>query len=158
MKFHRLTTRRGLGLSVWLVSIGLLSGCTKSQPASEANTGAADVSAPTSSAPAAEAPNLALRLKVGDKFPLQKSVVTTLVQPTEQGPERSTATKEFLLTITVEAMPESGERAGQKQMGVKFHSVRFSRELNGKKLDYDSRTAQEPIPLAMQPYHGLVGN
>lgn len=105
-----------------------------------------------------ETPNLALKLQVGDKFPLQKTVLTTLVQPGGQGVERNTAQKEFLLTITVEAMPQTGERAGQKQMGVKFHSVRFSRELNGQRVEYDSRAVRQPIPLSMQPYHGLVGN
>lgn len=98
-----------------------------------------------------------MRLNVGDKFPLKKNVTTTLVQLGATGMERSMAHKEFLLTITVEAMPQEGDRAGQKQMGVTFMPSDL-RELNGKKLEYDSRTAREPIPLVVQPYHGLVGN
>ena len=102
--------------------------------------------------------DLSLHLKVGDRFPLKKSIVTTVLQPRENGTEKSTASKEFLLTVTVEAMPEDGPRAGQKQMGVRFHSVRFQRELQGRKLEYDSRTAQEPLPMVVRPYHGLVNN
>ncbi len=141
-----------------LALAGLQSGCSKAKTATETANAAAEASLATTKAPPMEAPNLALRLNIGDKFPLKKTVTTTLVQPGENGMERSKAQKEFLLTLTVEDMPQEGARAGQKQMGVQFHSVQFSRELNGKKLEYDSRQARDPIPLAVQPYHGLVGN
>lgn len=144
-------------LALCLVFCSLLSACSKAQPPDTASAGGKAGAGTPQSAPL-EGPNLALRLKVGDKFPLQKTVVTTLVQPGPNGQERSTARKEFLLTITVEAMPVDGPHAGQKQMGVKFHTVRFSRELNGETLEFDSRTAQEPIPQVVRPYHGLVGN
>lgn len=157
-----MTSRTRSALSSWrlaasLLLCGLLSACSKGQgtkPAEQGNA-AAEVS---TKAVATEVPNLALNLQVGYTFPLKKTVITTLVQPGPKGQERSTVQKEFLLTITVEAMPREGPRAGQKQMGVKFHNVRFSRELNGEKIDYDSRTAREPIPTAVRPYHGLVGN
>lgn len=149
---------RWWSVSLWLVITSLLSACSKDKTATETANVEGEAALTTAKAPAIEAPNLALRLNVGDKFPLQKTVTTTLIQPGDQGMERSTAQKEFLLTITVEAMPDEGARAGQKQMGVRFHAVRFARELNGKKLEYDSRKAREPIPLAVQPYHGLVGN
>lgn len=158
MRCRKLQGGPWLRLCICLLSAGLLPGCTGSTPGTATSENTAETSLPTSRATDTETPNLALRLQVGDKFPLQKTVLTTLVQPGNQGVERNTAQKEFLLTISVEAMPRSGERAGQKQMGVKFHSVRFSRELNGQKLEYDSRAVREPIPLAMQPYHGLVGN
>ncbi len=158
MRCHARRVRRYLHWCVCLACLVGLSACSKSKTGTETADGTGEVAAPTAPETLDNAPNLALRLKVGDKFPLQKTVVTTLVQPGGQAQERNTAHKEFLLTITVEAMPETGERAGQKQMGVKFHAVRFSRELNGKKLEYDSRSVREPIPLSIQPYHGLVGN
>lgn len=141
-----------------LVTVSCLSACSKSPAPATATAEKPGEAATVTVKAADDSPNLALRLKVGQKFPLQKTVITTLVQPTEKGPQRSTAQKEFLLTVTVEEMPETGAMAGQKKMGVRFHQVRFSRELNGKKVEYDSRHVQEPIPLAMQPYHGLVGN
>ena len=156
MRCHGRQCRRWLGLGLCLALASVLPACSKVKAPTE--TASADGEVETSKAPPVEAPNLALRLNVGDKFPLKKMVTTTLVQPGTAGMERSTAHKEFLLTITVEDMPQEGPRAGQKQMGVTFHSVQFSRELNGKKLEYDSRTAREPIPLVVQPYHGLVGN
>ena len=154
----RCRIRHWILLSLGAVCAVGISACSKSDPAVATTASSNEAAAPKTVGPADDSPNLALRLKVGDKFPLQKTVVTTLVQPGANAEARNTAFKEFLLTITVEAMPESGERAGQKQMGVKFHNVRFSRELNGKKLEYDSRSVREPIPLAIRPYHGLVGN
>jgi hypothetical protein len=157
MRCRNRQSSRGLSLGLCLVLICLLSACSKAKTPAQASADK-EAGAVTSKAPPIESPNLALHLNVGDKFPLQKTVTTTLVQPGASAIERSTAQKEFLLTITVEAMPQKGPRAGQKQMGVKFHAVRFTRELNGKKLEYDSRKATETIPLVAQPYHGLIGN
>lgn len=152
-KFYRLVQ-----ICLLILTVGLISACSKSPSPAEV-AGTADEPAVATSAPLTdEEPNLALRLKVGDKFPLQKTVVTTLVQPGPSGMERSTSHKEFLLTITIEAMPQEGPRAGHRQMGVTFHAVRFSRELNGQKLEYESRKSQGPVPAAAQPYQGMVGN
>lgn len=158
MRCHDRRIGRGLVAGVCLALACLLPACSKSNTGTETANAGADASLATPQAPALEAPNLALRLNVGDKFPLKKIVTTILDQPGEHGLERSKAEKEFLLTLTVEAMPQEGDRAGQKQMGVQFHAVRFTRELHGKKLEYDSRRVTGPIPLAVQPYHGLVGN
>ncbi len=156
MRSHDTQASRWWRVGVFLALGVLLSACSQAKKPEEAAS--ADSEVPATRAVPVEAPNLALRLNVGDKFPLKKTVVTTLLQPGPKGMEKSTAEKEFLLTITVEAMPQEGQRAGQKQMGVTFQAVRFSRELNGKKLQYDSRQVREPVPLALQPYHGLVGN
>jgi hypothetical protein len=143
-----------------LLVLGVLSACGKAENQKSADSGTENGSnaEPSDAQASAQAPNLALHLKVGDKFPLMKSIITSVMQPGESGNEKSTALKEFLLTITVEAMPDSGPRAGQKQMGVQFHSVKFQREIKGQKLVYDSRTAKEPLPMVVRPYHGLVGN
>jgi hypothetical protein len=139
-----------------------LSACNKSENPKTADnaseTGVADEQDLGDSKAASDSPNLALRLKVGDKFPLLKTVATSVLQPGETGMEKSTASKEFFMTVTVEAMPDSGPRAGQRQMGVQFQSVKFQRDVQGKKLDYNSRTAKEPLPMVVRPYHGLVGN
>ena len=158
MNCHDKHSGRWPAIGLYLALSSLLSACTQAKTATETASAQGEAALATPRAPALEAPNLALRLNVGDKFPLQKTVTTTLVQPGENGMERSTAQKEFLLTLTVEAMPQEGDRSGQKQMGVRFHAVRFSREVQGEKLEYDSRKVAGPIPLAVQPYHGLVGN
>ncbi|MDB5392070.1 MAG: hypothetical protein JWM11_7716 [Planctomycetaceae bacterium] len=141
-----------------ILALCLLAACNKTENQKTADGGAEESTSASTAAAATQAPNLALRLKVGDRFPLQKSITTIVMQPGENGTEKSMAAKEFLLTVTVEAMPESGPRAGQKQMGVQFHAVKFQREIQGKKLMYDSRTAKEPLPMVVRPYHGLVGN
>ena len=158
MRCHNREYCRLVRIYLTVSMAGLLSACSKSPSPAELADAATEPAVATSAALADEEPNLALHLSVGDKFPLQKTVVTTLVQPGPSGMERSTSHKEFLLTITLEAMPQEGPRAGHRQMGVTFHAVRFSRELNGQKLEYDSRKTQSPVPAAAQPYQGMVGN
>lgn len=143
-----------------VVALCVLSACGQSD--AKKSQGAVETDAanplPEDADVDSDSPNLALRLRVGDRFPLQKTVTTTVKQPGEHGMETSTAVKTFLLSVTVEAMPNEGPRAGQKQMGVQFHSVKFERELLGQRLEYHSRTAREPLPMVVRPYHGLVGN
>lgn len=161
--FSRSTaTFRWMAIGPLLFVLCFLSACNNSENPktadSSAENGVADEVESGDTKIDSDAPNLALRLKVGDRFPLLKTVVTSVLQPGETGMEKSTASKEFFLTVTVEAMPDTGPRAGQKQMGVHFQSVKFQREVQGKKLDYNSRTAKEPLPMVVRPYHGLVGN
>ena len=117
----------------------------------------ADDARPATAAPSDPA-SLQLNLKVGDRFPLLKSVEQTLVQTSAQGELTSNSYLEMLLALTVEEIPEGGERAGQKRMGVKYHRVKFRQDLSGKRLDYDSQSAGTAIPPEVQPYHGLIGN
>jgi hypothetical protein len=103
-------------------------------------------------------PNLSLNLKVGDRFPLLKTITQTLLQPSPQGEVSSTSALEMMMSITVEEIPEVGERQGQKRMGVKYHRVRFAQDLTGKHIEFDSQAPRGPIPLEALGYSGLVGN
>lgn len=127
-------------------------------PESEA-TAAADAAARSSSSESQQPQHtLQLNLKIGDRFPLQKTVVQTLTQYSHQGTTSSSSTLQMLLSITVEEMPESGERQGQKRMLVRYHRVRYSQDLGGKRFDYDSDSPSANIPVEAQGYRGLLGN
>lgn len=101
---------------------------------------------------------LELKLQVGDRFPLTKTVEQTLVQLTPQGEFRGSSNLEMMLAVTVEEIPDSGDRQGQKRMGVRYHRVRYSQDLGGQKIHYDSQSPRFPLPEEVQGYHGLVGN
>src|SRR5689334_3079800 len=111
-------------IGVSLMCACCLSACSKSRPAPKSAESQADGKSQTVVKRDVEHPSPVLQLQVGQKFPLQKTVTTTLIQPSPSGPQRSTVHKEFLLTVTVEELPQAGELAGQRKMGVKFDSVR----------------------------------
>jgi len=96
---------------------------------------------------------LELKLNVGDRFPLRKTVEQTLFQTTPQGEITSQSRLELLLAITVEVIRED-----RKRLGVRYHHIRYSQNVAGKNLAYDSRNPQHPVPLEVQAYHGLVDN
>lgn len=104
------------------------------------------------SAPA-EPAQLDLKLKVGDRFPLLKTVEQSLTQQTQQGEQTSHSTMELSLAITVEE-----ERGGHKRMGVRYDRVRYRQDIAGEQIEFDSQNPQEPLPMAVKAYAGLPGN
>lgn len=121
---------------------------------------------PTPTAPPLVKEKLELKLKVGDRFPLMKTVVHTLRQPSPVGWITSHSSLELLLSVTVEEVykgdPTKSDldtRAGQKRFQVRYHRVRFSQELPGQpKIEYDSADPPRVVPLVAQGYHGLKDN
>lgn len=117
-------------------------------------------------APAIPEHTLELNLKVGDRFPLLKTVEHTLRQPAGQGWLTSHSTLEMLLSVTVGEIyksdpqrPQPDPRDGQKRLQVKYHRVHFTQEVPGQpKVEYDSEAPVYPLPLAAQGYHGLKDN
>jgi hypothetical protein len=101
---------------------------------------------------------LSLNLRVGERFPLLKTVVSTLVQPGSDGAVQSRTELELLIHITVEEVVKTGERAGQTRMSVQYHRVRYLQEMGGRILEFDSRKPASRLPPALQAYRGLVGN
>lgn len=96
---------------------------------------------------------LELNLNVGDRFPLLKTVKQTLSQSSPNGLNTSTSELTLLLTINVEEI-----RNGDKRMGVRYLSVRYTHDVAGEKLVYDSDSPESQISESVQMYHGLVNN
>ncbi len=104
-------------------------------------------------AEAAATGSLKLNLKVGDRFPLMKTVKQTLSQRSLRGQIISSSELNLLLTITVDEVQESRTR-----MSVRYNSVRYTHDIAGEKVLYDSSVTTSRIPKEAQAYHGLVNN
>lgn len=101
------------------------------------------------------AENLELRLKVGARFPLFKTVEQRLRQLSPNGgpPIESSSHLTMKLAITVEAIEQ-----GVKLLGVRYQQVRYEHDIAGEKVSYDSALLPKSIPAAAWVYHGLVDN
>ena len=99
--------------------------------------------------------HLELRLKVGDRFPLMKTVEQRLRQRSPNGgsPTESTSTLTMTLAITVENIDQ-----GVKTLGVRYQRVRYDHDIAGEKVSYDSALFPKTVPDAAQVYHGLLDN
>lgn len=99
--------------------------------------------------------NLELRLKVGDRFPLIKTVEQRLRQQSPGGgsPVASSSKLEMTLAITVEGIDQ-----GVKTLGVRYQRVRYEHDIAGEKVSYDSALFPKKVPDAAQVYHGLLDN
>jgi hypothetical protein len=99
--------------------------------------------------------NLELRLKVGDRFPLIKTVEQRLRQLSPKGgpPIESTSKLSMTLAVTVENIEQ-----GVKTLGVRYQRVRYEHDIAGEKISYDSALFPKTIPDAALVYHGLLDN
>jgi hypothetical protein len=105
-------------------------------------------------------------LKVGDRFPLLKTVTQTLQQPSPNGWVTSRSTLEMLMSVTIEEIhqpdrqhAELDPRSGQKRLQVNFLRLHYLQELPGQaRVEYDSIAPVYPVPQAALGYHGLKDN
>lgn len=96
---------------------------------------------------------LAINLKPGDRFPLQKTVEKTLTQNTIQGPLESKENIDLFMSITVEEI-----RDQNKRFGVRYNRVQYTSTINGQTMTYDSRNPPYPVPDNVLVYHGMINN
>lgn len=97
--------------------------------------------------------NLRFSLDVGDHFPLQKTIEQKLIQPTETGQIESSSRLTLMFAITVEAEDE-----GRRKLAVRYQRVRYSQDILGDRIVYDSQSPPAQVPDALQIYHGLANN
>lgn len=97
--------------------------------------------------------DLSFSLKVGDRFPLLKTIEQTLVQQSSVGPVTSRSNLTLMFAITVDE-----EDAGRRRLGVRYQRVKYSQEVLGEITEYDSNIPVEFVPDSLQVYHGLAGN
>lgn len=99
--------------------------------------------------------NLELRLKVGDRFPLIKTVEQRLRQLSPNGGRtiQSSSKLTMTLAITVEHIDQ-----GVKTLGVRYQRVRYEHDIAGEVVSFDSALFPKEVPAEAQIYHGLLGN
>ena len=108
----------------------------------------------TATAPALDRAALKLALNPGDRFPLRKVVEQELKQSSLDGqPQVSRSRLEMMLAITVDDV-----RDGRTLMRVKYDRVRYSHDVAGEPLEYDSTAPPAQIPVPVLAYHGMVGD
>lgn len=96
--------------------------------------------------------NLALTLKQGDMFALRKTISQSLAQRMKDGPVRSTSLLSLTAGITVEK-----EEDNKRLLRVKYQRVRYSHDLMGDKVEYDS-LENGSVPDAALLYQGMINN
>jgi hypothetical protein len=106
---------------------------------------------PSTPSPVGE--KLELRLKLGDRFPLVKTVEQTLIQKSDVVPAMARTKLELTLIITVEEV-----RTDALRLGVQYSRVAYQHDVNGQQLSYDSANHQGAIPWDVIPYAGMVEN
>lgn len=115
----------------------------------------------TKSVPGPPQAKLKLNVKVGDRFPLLKSVEQELTQFTDEGKRQSRSALQLLLAITVDDIAQTDRKpilAGSRLLSVRYQSVRYQHDIAGRHVEYDSAAPQYPLADSVQAYHGLVNN
>ena len=96
---------------------------------------------------------LALNLKVGDRFPLKKRIEQRLTQGDGQGGTLvNRSLLEMLLSLEVEEI-----REGSKKLAVRYHRVHYGHNIAGRQVEYSS---EQPgaAPTETLAYAGLKDN
>ena len=93
-------------------------------------------------------------LRVGESFPMLRSVTQTLTQNLPEGRKVTHSTLQAMLTLRVEELTPDGRR----RIGVRFDRVRYMSDLGGEPIDFDSGIPQTALPPEAEPYRGLADN
>jgi hypothetical protein len=115
---------------------------------------AEDTNPSTPSGQASDPGTLPLTLHPGDRFPLRKVVQQELTQASLDGvPQISRSHLELVLAITVDEV-----RPDRKRLSVRYEHVKYSHEVAGEFVAYDSAAPPAQIPPSVLAYHCLVNN
>lgn len=101
----------------------------------------------------ATAQDLALKLEVGQRFPLVKTVEQRLTQQLPTGAIVGHSRLELTMSLLVEE-----QRGPARRLGVRYHRVRYRQDLGGQVVEFDSAAANGPVPTAAAAYAGLRDN
>lgn len=95
---------------------------------------------------------LELKLQPGDRFPLRKVIDVELSQASLNGPpEISKRTLDMMLMIQVGEQDEDRTR-----LQVRYDRIKYTRDVAGEHLEYDSRQPPAEVPFAVRMYHDMV--
>lgn len=97
---------------------------------------------------------LELNLSVNQRFPMIKTVEQTLSQASAAGISHSKSKLELILALTVEEIRDDAH----KRLKVLYTGVKYSHDIAGEKVAYDSSRSEGPVPFEVQAYQRLVKN
>ena len=132
-----------------------ISGCGSSDDSQtqSGNDPVLDINWPADSEASETSADTQLKLKVGQRFPLRKTVTQTLTQFTSDQASQSTSRLELMMEVRVQDVQQD-----HTQMQVRYLAVLYSQIINGQSTVYDSRATNPVIPPAARMYSGLVNN
>jgi hypothetical protein len=94
------------------------------------------------------------RLKIGNRFPLLKTVEHRLTQTDKEGSHVSSSRAEIMMSLVVETvLPD-----GRKQIAVRYQRIRYEQDIQGNRIVYSSDQPAEQVPQEALLYSGLVNN
>ena len=97
---------------------------------------------------------LELKLKVGDRFPLMKTVEQRLTQKDNAGVNVNTSKTEMMMSLVVDEV----QADGRKKLTVRYHRVQYDQDIRGQRISYSSDRSTEPVPTEALLYAGLANN
>lgn len=103
-------------------------------------------------APPAMSP-AAPRWRVGDRYPLEKTVFQKVTQVGLGAPSAGSERLQLLLSLTVEEAT-----ADKARFAVRYHRIRLVREMAGETFDYDSGSSTTTPPSAVLAYAGMIND
>ena len=98
-------------------------------------------------------PELALKLELGQRFPLYKTVEQRLTQSLAGGVVTGHSRLDLQLSLVVEEV-----RDLRRRLGVRYHRVLYRQDLGGQTVEYNSDQPAASIPAEALPYAGLKDN
>lgn len=135
-----------------LLSIALI-GCGSGTTLDDAELADLDFGKELPTADEVPAAPLKLELRPGQRFPLIKTVSQRLLQGPPPGKQVGSSEIELLLAIIVE------QRDGdQTRLRVQYERARYSHEIAGQTVVFDSTQPQGPVPPEAAAYAGMVQN
>jgi len=90
-------------------------------------------------------------LELGDQFVFEKTVTHTLTQASVASNKQSEIRINLVFTIWVEEFQNS-----QTRFGLRFQHVKYTQEIAGTKVVYDSQSPPDPIPAEFDAMHDLA--
>ena len=97
---------------------------------------------------------VAARLKIGDRFPLLKTVEHRLTQIDNAGSHNSSSRAEIMMTLAIENILEDG----RKQISARYQRIRYEQDIQGNRIVYSSEQPAEQVPPEALLYSGLINN
>ena len=125
---------------------------TEGRPA-EVSQELADVAEQSPPTAVALSEKLELRLEVGTRFPLVKTIKQNLVQKSADFP--ASAETELQMHMVIEV---SEVKVDAVLLSVHYSRISYQHDINGYRMAYDSQTHQGPVPQEIAPYAGMVNN
>jgi hypothetical protein len=132
----------------------LLSGCGLGDADEEPEPEVPDWATTSAASSAATEPQLTLRLRPGDRFPLRKVIEKEVVQHVDaSAPQVHRLRIELTLGMTVESVVD-----GKTKFNVRYERVKYTHHTPDGIVEYDSTAPPPQTALTLRAWQAMVGD